>query len=383
MRVWSVAALAGLLVLPGCASSVRVSAVDDASWRSSAGQAMSDPHPRPLRDETCRQALRLSAGGTSLRLRLSHALGDEPLALASLSVGVRESGAAVLPSTGRQVTVGGSASVDVPAGAAVWTDPVELATEPGDDLLVSFAVRGEARVSEHRFGAATGWCSGSGTGDLTGTPAGDAFVRTSRAGLVVDDVSVAGSDLPPAVVAVGDSLTDDALFPVDSHQRWTDVLAETGDRLVVNAAIAGNCVVAEGGYGPPLVERFERDVLSRSGIGVVVVLAGTNDIAQRTTADELVAAFEQLAAAARERGVQVVHVTIPPAAQRTPEQAAARHAVNAWIREQPAVVDADRLLQDRQDPERLAVPYDVGDGLHLSVRGHRALAAAVAAALDD
>lgn len=374
------------LLLPACSGSVSVTT--DGGWRSSAGQAMSDVHVDPVRDETCRQALRLTAGGAQLRLRLSNVLSPEPLELTAVTAGLRSSGPAVRPDSLRQVTVGGEASFVVPAGEQVTTDPVALPTTGREDLLVSFAVAGEARLSEHRFGAAAGWCSDPGTGDLTEAASGDAFRDGSRAGLVVDDVAVSSApDAPGSVVVVGDSLTDDALLPADSHERWTDVLAERLDgRPVVNAAIAGNCVVCEGAYGPPLVERFARDVLSRSGIGSVVVLAGTNDLAWRISARQLVAGLQGLVDTARAEGIDVLLVTIPPAAHRTSEQQAARHAVNDWIRDRSgagAVVDADRLLRDADEPERLAPGHDHGDGLHLSLAGHRALAAEVAAALAE
>lgn len=374
------------LLLPACSGALSVTG--DGTWRSSAGQAMSDVHRTLVRDETCRQPLRLTVGGGALRLRLSNVLSPTPLALSAVTVGLRSSGPAVRPDSLRGVTVGGDASFVVPEGGAVTTDPVALTTAAGDDLLVSLAVDGEARLSEHRFGAATGWCTGPGTGDRTASAAGDGFGRGSRSGLVVDDVAVAAeAGGSGSVVAVGDSLTDDALLPADSHLRWTDVLAERLDgRPVVNAAIAGNCIVCEAGYGPPLVERFSRDALSRSGIGIVVVLAGTNDLALRVPTPQLVDELRQLVAAAQAEAVQVLLVTIPPAAQREPAQLAARHAVNDWIRDDSgadAVVDADRLLRDPAEPERLAPGYDYGDGLHLSVAGHRALAAAVAAALGE
>lgn len=374
------------LLLPACSGTLSVT--EDRTWRSSAGQAMSDVHATAVRDETCRQPLRLTVGGGALRLRLSNVLSPTPLQLAAVTVGLRSSGPAVRPDSLRAVTVGGASSFGVPAGGAVTTDPVLLATAAGDDLLVSLAVTGEARVSEHRFGAATGWCTGPGTGDRTASATGADFRNGSRSGLVVDDVAVTSAgDVPASVVAVGDSLTDDALLPADSHLRWTDVLAERLDgRPVVNAAIAGNCIVCEAGYGPPLAARFTRDALSRSGIGSVVILAGTNDLALRVPTQQLIGELQELVAAAHAEGIEVLLVTIPPAAQREPAQLAARHAVNDWIRDDSgadAVVDADRLLRDAAEPEQLAAGYDHGDGLHLSVAGHRALAAEVAAALGE
>jgi len=202
---------------------------------------------------------------------------------------------------------------------------------------------------------------------------------------VLEEAAVAApASGPDGVVVTGDSLTD-APMPADVAPRWPEVLAaRLPGTPVVNAAIAGNRVLLEGGYGRPLVERFARDVLQRSGSGTVVLLAGTNDLARDLSAAGLQTELTRMCEAARADGLRVVLATIPPADERTPTQRAARREVNAWIRAgSPAdlVVDADEVLRDPSQPERLAAAYDYGDGLHLSPAGHRALGEAVAEAL--
>jgi lysophospholipase L1-like esterase len=379
-------ALFGLVLLvPACSGApLAATPVPEGTWRSSAAQAMTDVAGRPVRDETCRQVVRLSAGGSELRLRLSNRLSATPLSLQAASAGLRAAGAAARTGSLRPVTVGGAVSFVVPAGEQVVTDPVALPVAEGDDLLVSLAVAGEAALTVHRFGAATGWCSGAGTGDRTREEGSRAFPIGDRQGLVVEDVAVAAPDaVPPTVIAVGDSLTD-APLPADTWNRWTDVLAQRIDAPVVNAAIAGNRVLLEGGFGRPLVERFDRDVLERDGAGTVVLLAGTNDLSRDLPAADLRRELAALCAKARDAGLRVVLVTIPPADERTPLAQAARREVNAWVRSGVAadvVVDADAVLRDPADPERLASAFDHGDGLHLSPAGHRALGEAVAEAL--
>ena len=373
---------AALLLLSGCSSAFGAPEREVPVWRTSAAQAMSTVQAVAAQDETCRQVLRVSAGGAAVRLRLSNALSPSPLVLSAVTAGVRTAGAA-----GRDlapVTVRGARRVVVPAGEQVTTDPVRLRVAPGDDVLVSFAVEGSSRLSAHAYGAATGWCSGPRTGDRTEDPTGQSFPRGSRQGLVVEDVAVATVPTTPrAVVAVGDSLTD-APLPEDTHVRWTDVLRARRPGLpVVNAAIAGNRVLLEGGYGPTLVERFDRDVLRRSGVGTVVLLAGTNDLSRGLSARQLTAELARLVERSRAAGLRVVLVTVPPAEGRTPAAQAARREVNAWVRTRSgadAVVDADAVLRDPGAPERLRPAYD-HDGLHLTPAGHRALGAAVAAVL--
>ena len=56
-----------------------------------------------------------------------------------------------------------------------------------------------------------------------------------------------------------------------------------------------------------------------------------------------------------------------------------RQAVNEALRAQRdwPVVDFAAAVADPDDPSRLAVPYDSGDGVHPGDAGHRALADAV------
>jgi lysophospholipase L1-like esterase len=362
-------------ITPGTAhGAVRAeSAKATTTWHTAAVQATSTVRGRPVTDASCRQVLRSTLSGRSLRLRLSNGASPEAVTLRAVTVGLRAQGAA-LQAAPRAVTVGGSATVTLPAHGYVTTDPVPLPVLAGESIAVSFAVDGAARLSEHKMGAATGWCTHDGTGDRTTDVSGGAFTVSSREGLVLEAVEVRAL-APATVLAVGDSLTDPPLAP-DGYRRWTDVLAQHGVPTA-NAAIAGNRVVLAGGYGPTLVERFDRDVLSRPGIGTVVLLVGTNDISAGVSARRLIEQLAALSARAQRAGLRVVIGTIPPAANRPPDREVVRQAVNDWVRRHDRYVDADRVLRDPSGAVRVQPAYDWGDGLHLSVAGQRVLAAEV------
>lgn len=334
-------------------------------------------------NETCRQVIRATVGGSVIRLRLSNAMSPTPLSLAAVTVGIRAVGPALVAAP-KMATVGGSATPVIGPGRVVVTDAVELPVTAGQDVAVTFAVAGTAKLTEHLLGAATGWCSGPGTGDHSADPSRDPFAQASREGLVVEALEVqttlARGD---GILAVGDSLTD-APLPPDTYQRWTDLVAARTHRAVGNLAIAGNRVLRPGGYGPTLTKRFSRDVLSRSGASTLVVFAGTNDVSDGITAAELTARLAQLCRRARARQLRVVLVTLPPAWKRPPDRERVRQQVNAWIRatrEADARVDADTLLRDPESPTRLRPAYDFGDGLHISAAGHRVLGQAMLAVL--
>jgi lysophospholipase L1-like esterase len=352
-------------------------------WRTTAAQAMSKPI-RTAVDETCREVVRISTGGDLVRVRLSNAVSPAPLRLAAVTVAVRARGAAADPLTLTAATFAGRRAVEVPAGGEVVTDPVAVHVPDRSELLVSFAVSGSALLSEHEQGAATSYCSPQGAGDRTGEPNGTSFAPVGRHALVVDEVDVSAPASAGTILAVGDSLTDPRL-PPDGYARWTDVL--TGllpDRPVANAAIDGNRLLVPGGYGPTILSRLDRDVLRRPGVGTLVVLAGTNDITGGATADQLIDSLTEVTRRAHQRRLRVVLLTLLPAHKRTPDKEQIRQAVNDWIRTTDAadlVVDAESVVRDPDQPNRLRPSYDWGDGLHLSEAGHRALGTAVADAL--
>ena len=88
---------------------------------------------------------------------------------------------------------------------------------------------------------------------------------------------------------------------------------------------------------------------------------------------------------ARARGIRVIGATILPFGTSTTyhppaETEADRQAINAWIRSPgtfDAVIDFDATLRDPAEPSRLNPALDSGDGLHPSLDGYRAMAAAV------
>ena len=352
-------------------------------WQVAAVQAMSHTRTAEAQNETCRQMIRTTATGTVIRLRLSNVMSPTPLSLAAVTVGIRAVGSA-LAGPPKLVTVGGSATPVIPPHRVVTTDPVELPVAVGQDVAVTFAVTGTARLTEHLLGAATGWCSGPNTGDHSADPTQDPFGQQSREGLVVEALEVKTTKpRTDGILAVGDSLTDPPL-PPDTYQRWTDVVAARLHRPVGNLAIGGNRVLLKGGYGDPLTQRFSRDVLDRPGTGTLVIFAGTNDVSTGITAAELTSHLAQLCRQASARHLRVVLVTLAPAWKRTAAKEQVRQQVNAWIRTTPYAdlrVDADRLVRDPERPTHLLPAYDFGDGLHLSAAGHRVLGQAIGTAL--
>jgi lysophospholipase L1-like esterase len=398
-------ALAGLLLCQAVpAAPARHAAPSD--WVASWASAQQVPEPQnslpaaALDDATLRQLVRLSIGGSRLRVRVSNLHGSEPLSIDAAAVALAADPAApLLAGEARRLRFGGLDRVVIPAGAEIVSDPVALALPPLSTLAVSLHFpKAPARQTGHPGSRATSyWLAGNQVAatDLTGANRVDHWYQLAS----VEVESPSGA----AIVAFGDSITDGNGVQPNTNRRWTDFLAErlqaspaTRHLAVVNLGLGGNRLLLDG-LGPNALARFDHDVLGQPGARWVILLEGVNDLGtltregpvgadrHRALVDQMILAYRQMIQRARERGVKVIACTILPYGGSEyyhpgPESEADRQAVNAWIRtpgHADFVVDLDALMRDPHVPNRLRRDLDKGDGLHPSEAGYRAIAAAV------
>src|ERR1700677_1741801 len=140
-----------------------------------------------FRDQTLRSILRISAGGSALRIRLSNVFGARPLTIGAPHVAVRRTGAATVPGTSCAVTFAGQRTAVIPPGQRLFSDPVPLRTEGGADLAVSLGLPdGTGPASWHPAALTTSYqAEGSGHG---ADADGRAFARTSQSWYFLDGV---------------------------------------------------------------------------------------------------------------------------------------------------------------------------------------------------
>lgn len=374
-----------------------------ASWGTSQmpfGQA--EALPAGLwKDGTVRQVVRLSLGGSRLRVRISNAYGSEMLVVneASIARAVRPGSSEVEAGSLQSLRFNGSTMVRIPAGAEYVSDPVDMAATSGLDVAVTMHLANASGQQTGHAGARTTTFLAPGR-QTTAASLDDAKTVTRWHQLA--DIEVSAPRPARAVVVIGDSITDGYGATTDANNRWTDHLvqriARDGKRqlAVINAGIGGGRLLREG-LGPSLVTRFERDVLARNGVSHAIVFIGVNDIGvQRrskedtrqaidTMLEDLKRAHLQMIDRAHGKGICVIGATITPFMGSDyygpgRHNEALRQAVNDWMRSGQAfdgVLDFDRVLRDPARPSYLASNYDSGDGLHPSHAGYAALAAAV------
>ncbi|HEU5160038.1 MAG TPA: SGNH/GDSL hydrolase family protein [Streptosporangiaceae bacterium] len=354
-----------------------------------------------LDDQTVRNIVYTSVGGSALRIRVSNAFGDRTVTIGAATVARQASRAALDPATVRRLTFGGQPSVRLARGAAALSDPVRMTVPALSTLAVSLylpAPTGPATY--HQDSRQTNYLA---DGDQTAAAGAGAFGTTVGTWFFLDAVQVR-TTAPGAIVAVGDSITDGFNSTIDANNRWPNVLARRlaarhgrAAPAVVDEGISGNRVLSDSVcFGEDLLSRLRRDAFSQPGARTLVLLEGVNDLGfsqlpnadctapnTNVTPDQLISAYKEVIRQAHARGLRIFGGTILPAEGSgywDPAAERKRVAVNAWIRGSRAfdgVIDFAAVMAAPDRPEILDPAFDSGDHLHPNDAGYAAMAAAV------
>jgi lysophospholipase L1-like esterase len=366
------------------------------------------PAPKGLSDQTVRDVVSPSVDGSRLRVRLTNAFGTTPLKVGAASVAGELSGAEAVAATMRRLTFSGKATVTIPAGGEVTSDPVAFAVRTSENLLVSIYVANTTHsVTEH-------WDAQQDSFETTGNRALTAADAPYVAGLMTcwmlaDRVDVlAAPRVKGTVVALGDSITDGFLSDFNANDRWPDDLARRLQALhgptlsVTDEGIWGNEVLTDTQCcGVSTLKRIDRDVFEQPNVRDIIFLEGINDIGcsetafalctgstPAITAAKVIAGYRQVIADAHQHHIRIFGATLTPfenseeyaPAYWTPAKEQIRETVNAWIR-QPGhfdgVIDFARATADPRNPQIINPIYDGGDHLHPNDQGYQAMADAI------
>ena len=371
------------------------------TWAAaSAPYPMQEPKPTDIgigqTDLTLRQVVHISQGGETTRIALTNEFGTTPLTISAAHLAFLSANDAILPATDHALTFSGQASVTIPPGAFISSDPLKVKLPIFSDIVISLHIPAQPIpvLTMHSFADQTNYVA---TGDQT-SAANLTDPTKVTSWYLLKDVEVNGGRKSAAVVTLGDSITDGAASTIDTNRRWPDVLAtrlatwkKTKHLSVLNEGIGGNRVL-HNGWGPRALDRFDRDALNQPRVKYIVILEGINDIGRATkpqqpddaiTAQQLIDAFQQLVTRAHARNIKVIGATITPfegAGYYGAEGETIRQTVNQWIRTSKTfdgVIDFDKAAQDPATPSRFLPKHDSGDHLHPSDQGHAAMGAAI------
>lgn len=366
------------------------------TWATAPLAETPGPDTPALADATFRQIVHVSIGGNKVRLRLSNAFGTSALTLRGVHVALAAPDGAIQPGTDRALTFADRSAVTIPAGASFVSDPLDFPLAPQTDVAISihFAQLPE-KLTAHPGARTHSYLQPRDALAAAALP--DA--KKSTRWYFINGLDVL-TDAPraAAVVLLGDSITDGYGTTTNKNNRWPDEFVRryqsqpnTPPLGVLNLGIGGNRLLRDGN-GPNALARFDRDVLAQNGVRWLLVFEGINDIGTRldarkkgadfASADDIIAALQQIITRAHSRGIRVIGATITPYEGAdfyfTADGEADRQKVNEWIRHSgsfDAVADFDVALRDPKNPTRLAPEFDSGDHLHPSLAGYVRLAA--------
>lgn len=192
-------------------------------WQGSWGASPAFPIGPELSNATVRQFVRLSIGGSKVRLRFTNETGTQPLVIGAARIAKPGNApGSIDPASSKALTFSGVSSTTVPPGAPVVSDPIDLDVAALDTLAVSlFLPRWTGPSVVHFLGEQTAYISNSGdTTDAVSLP--EATTETMR--FMLSRVEVIGEG--GTIVTLGDSITDGYGSGTDANKRWPDILAE-------------------------------------------------------------------------------------------------------------------------------------------------------------
>jgi hypothetical protein len=303
------------------------------------------PSGGSLNNTTIREVITTTSlgSGGSLRIQLSNAGSLVPVTFDAVTAGAQSSGAG-FAGTASPVTFGGSASVTIPAGGDVTSDPITAPSGWAGQLVVSLhvpstSVQSSAPVHQNP-NASTFYATGNQTTNGASTP-----FTTSTSGLLyvsrvdVNDTSAATDG---SVAVLGDQTAEQA--PAATFGNWASDLPAAlglagvplpGSVVCVSSTVSGTVTAANAASwlrNYVTAEPNLRDVIIAVGAGDVLANQPTATIESNLRALVSTIRAYLVDNDASTPSVQVVLTTIPPLNLASSDaREGVRQAVNTWI----------------------------------------------------
>jgi lysophospholipase L1-like esterase len=384
-----------------------------ATWATSPQSG--SPNPREpllnIDNQTVRERVRASIGGSHIQLRFSNEFGSSPLLIGAATVAIPKDASTIKEESIGNVTFEGRNSIEIPAGAPMLSDAISFPLAPGAEISISIYFP-KRLTTPTLHASAFKHAALSQHGDFTREKKIDP-AALSTASISVTAVLVPAQPSNHLVVAFGDSISDGDGSTVDADNNYPNNLirriarTSNGSTLaVVNEGIVGNRLLRDTDiFGVSALARFDRDALVLPGVTHIVLLEGINDIgfvgakmdgqylsdpAETRSAQDIIDAYRQLISRAHARGIKVIGATITPCegvdipGYYSDAKELVRKTVNKWIRTGGAfdgMIDFDAVVRDPDHPTRLLPKFASKDHLHPNDAGYKAMADSIDLAL--
>ncbi|MEV7388613.1 LamG-like jellyroll fold domain-containing protein [Streptomyces sp. NPDC091215] len=260
-----------------------------------------------VNSQTLRIPAHVSIGtdsGNGVRIHLSNAMGTAPVTFDATSVALQDStaGGATAAAAPVPLAFGGIASVTVPAGGDVTSDPVTLAVTQQATVLVSVQVHGSvSAMPGHAVAQSPVWISDA--ANPTGDTTSDKYTQTTYTGvpyLTGIDVTTPADAPTGSLVLYGDQSVNADTGSGDGQHHLSDAVTSAlvndlnGDDSIdygvlnagTNSSNLSDNLLPQGTYnGSPInaLNPLDRNVLAQGNVRTVLVSTGATDLLNCTS----------------------------------------------------------------------------------------------------
>lgn len=345
--------------------------------------------PSPgLANNSLRQIVQVSIGGKKVRLKLTNEFSQEATEIRAVELAIAKtagSSSEIDEKSTVSLTFDGKASVEIPAGGKVVSDPVNFKIGPRQNVAITihYGSASSTSVSGHPGSRTTSYLKAGNTTDFTDAVKTDHWYNILA-------LEVEAPQKTGAVAILGNSITDGRGSTTNEQNRWADVLSRrlSGSKAtrqvgVLNMGIGGNCVLG-GGLGPAAVNRYERDLFGQEGVKWIILFEAVNDLGYarngEQTAQRIIDVYKQIIREAHQKGIRVFGATITPFKGNnyySDHHEKGRQRLNEWIRTTKmldGVIDFDQAVGNPQDREAMQRQFLFeNDWLHLNAQGYETM----------
>jgi hypothetical protein len=371
-------------------------------------------------EQTFRTIVKPTVGSRgTVRVHLSNVLGNAPITVGALHVGIVSTAPALVAGSDIALTFSGASTVTIPAGASLYSDPAKLAFGYGTLVAVTAYISGSTTSlpAHNTGGIVTDYQTAVGAGNQTGDGAGTSFSTTGNS-MLVDRLDLFG-DYTGTVAFAGSSTTigygatpnayNDLVDDVATnlHAAGRDDLALANMAIVPDAFLKANDIAGI----PSVMERLSTDFLSLPSLRTVVQNAADIDLKDGCdTATDIIAGEQSFIAQIHAAGARAVLAVIAPTTfckGQNPSgfgsqfpagsgEDAQRDLLNAWIvspipstvsgvaepvSAADGYVDISTPVTDPSNSAYLLPAYDTGDDSHVTAAGQAVQAQAIPASI--